>query len=107
MIDSALLRAGRFDKIVGVPLPDEKSRYEILKVHTKKVPLARDVNLKELAKLTEGYSGADIENLVREAGMNALRENASKVKKSHFENALIELKKSRSSEGVEKEGMYR
>ncbi len=107
MIDSALLRAGRFDKIVSVPLPDEKSRYEILKVHTRKVPLARDVNLKEIAKLIEGYSGADIENLVREAGMNALRENDSKVRKIHFENAIAELKKSRGSEVVEKEGMYR
>ena len=107
IVDPALLRAGRFDKIIEVPLPDEKSRLEILKVHTKRMPLTKDVNLKELAKITVGYSGADIENLVREAGMNALRENAQKVSMSHFEDALAELKHTKGTKLIEKEGMYR
>jgi len=59
LVDPALLRPGRLDKLVFIPPPDEKARLEILKVHTRKVPLAKDVNLEELAKRTEGYSGAD------------------------------------------------
>ncbi len=73
IIDPALLRPGRFDRLILVPAPDEKARLEIFRVHTKRVPLAEDVNLEELAKRTEGYSGADIEALVREAAMLAMR----------------------------------
>ncbi|MEW5760741.1 MAG: CDC48 family AAA ATPase [Candidatus Thermoplasmatota archaeon] len=89
ILDPALLRAGRFDRLVLVPSPDMKGRLEILKVHTKNMPL-KDVDLEELAKRLEGYVGADIENLVREAGMFALRENinAKVVTAKHFETAL-------------------
>jgi len=73
IIDPALLRPGRFDRLILVPAPDEKARLEIFKVHTRKVPLAEDVDLKELAKRTEGYTGADIEAVVREAAMLAMR----------------------------------
>ena len=73
ILDPALLRPGRFDRMIPVPAPDEKARLEILKVHTRRVPLAEDVNLRELAKKTEGYSGADIEALVREAAIIAMR----------------------------------
>ena len=73
ILDPALLRPGRFDRLILVPAPDEKARLEILKVHTRRVPLASDVNLRELAKKTEGYSGADIEALVREAALLAMR----------------------------------
>jgi len=73
IIDPALLRPGRFDRLILVPAPDEKARLEIFKVHTRKVPLAEDVNLEELAKRTEGYTGADIEAVVREAAMLAMR----------------------------------
>ncbi|ASJ09629.1 AAA family ATPase [Thermococcus siculi] len=73
ILDPALLRPGRFDRLILVPAPDEKARFEILKVHTRRVPLADDVNLRELAKRTEGYSGADIEALVREAALIAMR----------------------------------
>ncbi|WP_297419616.1 AAA family ATPase, partial [Thermococcus sp.] len=72
ILDPALLRPGRFDRLILVPAPDEKARLEIFKVHTRRVPLADDVNLKELAKRTEGYSGADIEALVREAALTAM-----------------------------------
>ncbi|ASI99629.1 CDC48 family AAA ATPase [Thermococcus celer] len=73
IIDPALLRPGRFDRLILVPAPDEKARLEILKVHTRRVPLADDVKLEELARKTEGYTGADIEAVVREAAMLAMR----------------------------------
>ncbi len=73
ILDSALLRPGRFDRLILVPAPDEKARLEIFKVHTRNVPLAKDVSLEELAKRTRGYTGADIEAVVREAALNAMR----------------------------------
>ncbi|WP_457751744.1 CDC48 family AAA ATPase [Thermococcus sp.] len=73
ILDPALLRPGRFDRMILVPAPDERARFEIFKVHTRRVPLAPDVDLRELAKKTEGYSGADIEALVREAALIAMR----------------------------------
>ncbi|NJE41679.1 CDC48 family AAA ATPase [Thermococcus sp. GR6] len=79
ILDPALLRPGRFDRLILVPAPDEKARLEILKVHTRRVPLAKDVNLRELAKKTEGYSGADLEALVREAALIAMRRAISKL----------------------------
>ncbi len=89
MVDPALLRAGRFDKLILVPVPDERTRLEILKVHTKSMPLDGDVSISELAKEIEGYTGADIEGLCREAALSALRENrkAKKVSMKHFEEA--------------------
>ncbi|MEM0093264.1 MAG: CDC48 family AAA ATPase [Thermofilum sp.] len=96
ILDPALLRPGRFDRLIYVPPPDEKARFEILKVHTRRMPLAEDVNLAELAKRTEGYTGADIELLVREAGLLALREsiNVDRVYARHFEEALKRVKPS-------------
>ncbi|NUN11397.1 CDC48 family AAA ATPase [Candidatus Micrarchaeota archaeon] len=90
IIDPAVTRPGRFDKLLEVPLPDVQSREQILSVHTGKMPLDKNVNLRDLAKLTEGYSGADLEALCREAGMNALRENlrAKIVSEKHFTAAL-------------------
>lgn len=89
MVDPALLRPGRLDRQILVPAPDEKSRLEILKVHTKKMPM-KGVDLKELAKKTEGFSGADIEALVREAAMNALRDDIKSkiVTKKNFDDAV-------------------
>jgi len=96
IIDPALLRPGRFDRLIYVPPPDEKARLEILKVHTRSMPLAEDVDLLEIAKKTEGYTGADIEVLVREAGLLALRENINidNVYARHFEEALKKVKPS-------------
>jgi transitional endoplasmic reticulum ATPase len=94
IVDSALLRPGRFDKLLEVPMPDERARLDILKVHTKGMPLASDVDHKELAKATENYSGADLEAMCREAGMTALRENleAKKVTMLHFRKAMQALR---------------
>jgi transitional endoplasmic reticulum ATPase len=96
MLDSAIMRPGRFDRQVLVPAPDADARQEIFNVHTKKMPVDKKVNLKSLAKETEGYSGADIEAVVREAGLNALREDmkASSVKKKHFDDALKKIRPS-------------
>ena len=93
LIDAALLRPGRFDEVVLVPPPDEKARLDILKVHTKNMALDSDVNLVNLSKKTEGYSGADIGALCRKAGVIALHENIKieKVSKRHFEAALNKI----------------
>jgi len=90
MLDSALLRPGRFDRILLVGSPSLEGRENIFNIHTKKMPLASDVKIKKLIEQTEGYVGADIENLVREAGMLALREdiNSKEVKMKHFNEAL-------------------
>lgn len=96
MLDSALLRPGRFDKILLVNAPEEKARLNVFKIHTEKMPLSKDVKLEELAKLTDGYTGADIEGLVREAAMIALRQDitATEVGKKHFDEALNKIKPS-------------
>jgi len=73
LVDSALLRPGRFDLILELPLPDENSRQRIFHVHTKAKPLAKDVDLNGLAKETEGLTGAEIEAICREAAMEAIR----------------------------------
>jgi transitional endoplasmic reticulum ATPase len=90
MVDNALLCAGRFDRLIQVPVPDRQARREILEIHTEDMPLADDVNLDELQGVTEGYVGADIENLSREAAMLALREGeeAEEVQMHHFTEAL-------------------
>ncbi len=87
MLDRALLRAGRFDRIVEISLPNESGREEIFKVHSKKMPL-KGVNLKKLAEITKNYSGADIENVCREAGMMAIRGKRETVGAGDFEEAL-------------------
>jgi transitional endoplasmic reticulum ATPase len=104
IIDPALLRPGRFDRLIYVPPPDEKARLEILKVHTRRMPLAEDVDLLEIAKKTEGYTGADLAAVCKEAALAALREagKPTKVTKKHFEQALQIVKPSVTKEDVEK-----
>ncbi|HSM35530.1 MAG TPA: CDC48 family AAA ATPase [Longimicrobiales bacterium] len=75
LVDPALLRPGRFDELLYVPVPDEEGRRRILGIHTASMPLGPDVNLDDLARKTEGYTGADLEDLVRRAGLEALRED--------------------------------
>lgn len=87
VLDPALLRPGRFDRQVIVPLPDVKGREKIFEVHARKAPIAEDVNFAILARGTPGTSGADIENLVNEAVLNAARANKEKVNMSDFEFA--------------------
>ncbi len=100
MLDPALLRPGRFDRIILVDVPDEASRREIFKVHTKNTPLAKDVSLESLVKATEGFVGADVEALVREAAMSALRRDITtkEVMKEDFDEAFMKVKSSVSLE---------
>ena len=87
VLDPALLRAGRFDRQVVVPIPDVGGREKILMVHGKKVPVADDVDWKVIARGTPGFSGADLENLVNEAALLAARFNEDKVNMDHLERA--------------------
>jgi len=100
VLDPALLRPGRFDRQVVVPQPDVKGRLEILKVHTRNVPVDEKVNLDEIARGTPGFSGADLENLVNEAALLAARNAKTKVEKSDFEAA-----KDKVLMGVERRSM--
>ncbi len=89
ILDPALIRPGRIDRILLVPIPEKKGRLEILKIFTKEMPLVNNIKIEELNELTEGFSGADIETWCREAAMIALRENirARKVSLEHFKEA--------------------
>jgi transitional endoplasmic reticulum ATPase len=90
MLDPAVMRPGRFDRLIYVPSPDFESLKEIFKIHTKEMPLSRDVIIDELARKAQGYSGADIEAIAREAAMNSLREdiNATEVSRRDFDVAI-------------------
>ena len=90
MVDPAVLRPGRFDRLIYTPEPDEKSRLQIFKIYTKGMPLAKDVDLVQLSVLTKNYSGADIEALCREAAMHALRKdlNVKEVMMKDFDEAI-------------------
>ena len=103
MLDPALLRPGRFDRMILVSVPDEKSRLEIFNINTKDMPIATDVDLAKLAKETKLYTGADIENVCREAGILALRENikSREVTMKHFEDALKKTRSSVTEEDLE------
>jgi len=100
VLDPALLRPGRFDRQVVVPRPDVKGREEILKVHSRRIPLATDVELKVLARGTPGFSGADLANLVNEAALLAARQEKKSVEMPDFENA-----KDKVLMGVERRSM--
>ncbi len=116
LIDSALLRPGRLDRHVHVPVPDEEARRKILEVHTREKPLAEDVDLDRIARETEGYVGADLEAVAREASMSASREFIAsvspeevaesvgnvRVTMAHFESALEEVNPSVTPETRER-----
>lgn len=106
IIDEALLRPGRFDRILQIPIPDREARKEILKIHTKKKPLDSTVNIDKLVELTEGYTGADIAAIVNAAAMSAIKEyivvasnekdkkkEDLKISMKHFEAALGKIKR--------------
>ncbi|NPE26900.1 CDC48 family AAA ATPase [Methanococcoides sp. SA1] len=104
ILDPALMRPGRFDRIVYVPVPESEGRLEILKIHTEKMPLDKSVDLKKISEETEGYTGADLESLAREAAMLALREDieTKKVKKDHFLQAMNKVSPSVSKNDQER-----
>jgi transitional endoplasmic reticulum ATPase len=93
IVDPAILRPGRFDRLIYVPEPDEKARLEILKLYTKDMPLAKDVDLKNLAGTTKSYSGADLDGLCREAALLALRKDikSKEVTLADFQKAMEKI----------------
>jgi len=112
LLDPALLRPGRFDRVLLISTADEEGRFRTLRIHTSKTPLGekkefkekeREELLRNLAKVTEGYTGADLESLSREAAMEALRENLenSFVRKEHFDKALEKVKPSVTKSTIE------
>ena len=90
MIDPALLRSGRFDRLVMIGQPNQEGREQILDIHTQNTPLAPDVSLREIAEITDGYVGSDLEGIAREAAIEALRDDddAEEVEMKHFRRAL-------------------
>ncbi len=117
LIDPALLRPGRIERHVYIPPPDKEARKEIFRIHLRGKPLAEDVNIEELAEKTEGYTGADIEAVCREAAMLAIREavkpgmsreevkeiaKSIKISKRHFEEALKKVKPSLTKEDLKR-----
>jgi cell division protease FtsH len=101
ILDPALLRPGRFDRKVILDRPDVNGREAILRIHTKKKPLAADISLAELAKLTPGFAGADLENLVNEAAILAARRNLTLIGKAEFQDAM-----ERIIAGPERQGKF-
>jgi len=100
ILDPAVLRPGRFDRLIYVPAPDEQSLVQILKIHTRGMPLAKDINLSELARNIAGYSGADVEAICREAAMNSLRRDidSKEVTLQDFKEAMVKIKPSITSD---------
>ena len=100
VLDTALLRPGRFDRIILAGVPDKKARKAIFEIHTKKMPLVKDVKISELVDKTEGYVGADIEAVCREAAMFQLRKDfkSKTVSKESFEKALTKVNPSASKD---------
>ena len=91
MLDEAILRPGRFDRLIEIPKPDEEGRRKILEIHTREMSVDDDVDFADLATELSGYSGADIESLVTEAGMFAIRDERTAVERRDFEEAIEKL----------------
>ena len=105
MLDPALLRPGRFDRVIEIPLPSKEARESILKIHTRGMNLDRDVNLRLIAELSEGSSGADLKSLSTEAGMYAIREERTTVYQSDFEKAAAKILLKDRNHMAEPEGL--
>ena len=91
MLDEAILRPGRFDRLIEVPEPDDDGRRQILKIHTEGMQLAPEIDLDDIAADTEGFSGAELASLATEAGMFAIREGRTEVRREDFEEALLKI----------------
>ena len=107
LLDKALLRPGRFDKIIEIGLPNSDARLEILKIITNEVPLSNKLNLNNLANKTEGYSGAELKALVMEAGMRAISQGKESVSNDDLSHALSMIEDNRKdSLRNNHEGLY-
>ncbi len=92
ILDEALLRPGRFDRIIKIPLPEEDARMKIIKIHTSKMSVAKGINYKDIIAETEGLSGADLRALCVEAGMNAIKSRRNQITNKNFTDALEKIK---------------
>jgi proteasome regulatory subunit len=109
ILDQAILRPGRLDRLIEIPLPDRQSRYEIFRVHTRRMKLGDDVDLYKLAGMTEGLSGAEIKAIVTEAGYNAIRSGRRVVTREDFEQAVrkvLSKKNIRRGVGEERDNSF-
>jgi proteasome regulatory subunit len=97
ILDEALLRPGRFDRIIEIPMPNEDARKAIIKIHLKGMPKTRDVSIKGLVEKTGGFSGAELKAMCVEAGMTAIRAGRDKASKTDFSTALRDVKKKRDT----------
>jgi proteasome regulatory subunit len=100
IIDEAILRPGRFDRIIEVPLPNKDARKEIFKIHAKNMPLSKDVTIDKLAEISDNCSGAEIEAICKEAGIFAIRNNDKDVKLKYFEEAKEKVQKKPTEDEV-------
>ena len=91
MLDPALVRPGRFDRKINIPLPDFEDRKEIIKIHMRNKPFAEDVNIEDISRKTVGFSGADIENMLNESAILAARENKDKISAKDLDNASLKV----------------
>jgi cell division protease FtsH len=103
ILDKALVRPGRFDRIVTVPLPDVISREKILKIHARKIKMSKSVRLDQIAKSTVGFSGADLANLCNEAALTAGRSGSRSVEKLHFDEAMDKILMGVKQQGIQME----
>ena len=107
LLDAALLRPGRFDRIIEIPLPDIEGREAIFRVHSGKMPKAKEVDDRKLASMTEGFSGAEIKSAVLEAGISAISDNRKSVNKDDFILAIKKVQENRNtSSDSNSEGIY-
>ncbi|ELY71122.1 AAA family ATPase, partial [Natronobacterium gregoryi] len=106
MLDRAILRPGRFDRLIEVPEPDRGGREQILEIHTRDMNVSDEVDFAELADETDGYSGADIESLATEAGMFAIRNERDEIHHGDFVEAVEKLEEDDSSDVVSSAGYF-
>jgi len=104
MLDRAILRPGRFDRLIEVPEPDVEGREKILRIHSREMNVSGTVDFETLARETEGFSGADLESLTTEAGMFAIREDRTEVIESDFRDALAKLEESTATDAITSDG---
>ena len=106
MLDQALLRPGRFDRLIEIPAPDEKAREKILKIHTKKMNLDNEITIPEIAIMTNEMTGADIKSVCTEAGLFALRENKKNITLKNFNAAIEKVKKAEEENNESHQKMF-
>jgi proteasome regulatory subunit len=100
LLDPALLRPGRFDRAIEVPMPDETARLEILHIHTRKMSLDKSVDLDKIAKITAGFSGADLSAVAREAGIFVLRRRGNIVTMRDLSDAVTKVQRNEEQNRV-------